>query len=151
MNENDFWKLMELVDVSALDSGDERAAIEPLQNALLKKTSEELFSFEEHLALRLYAIDGEVFADNAGDSGSSDDGFLYARCYVVAKGSVYYEAVKADPTKMPKSDEQWCEELLYAHRRAWAQVNSTSASEWPFSASVSYETGSNSGLWRVQQ
>jgi hypothetical protein len=147
MNENEFWKLIDLIDVSALDAGDEDAAIKQLQNVLLTKAEEDLVGFEEQLALHLHAIDGEVYADNAGDSGGSDDGFLYARCYVVAKGKAYYDAVKSDPTRMPKSIEQWCEAILYPHREAWAQVNSTSASEWPFFASVSYETASNSELW----
>jgi hypothetical protein len=114
---------------------------------LVKKPEEELFAFEEQLALHLYAIDGEVYAENAGDSGGSDDGFLYARCYVVAKGREFFEAVKADPALMPKSIEQWCETLLYPHREAWAQITQRDSSEWPFVSSVSYESGSNSDLW----
>ena len=35
--------------------------------------------FEEALAQKLYAIDGEAYAQNAGESGCSDDAFLYAR------------------------------------------------------------------------
>jgi hypothetical protein len=65
----------------------EDQAVEPLRSALSAKTEAELFEFEECLSQRLYAIDGESFAEQAGDSGRSDDGFLYARCYVMAKGS----------------------------------------------------------------
>ncbi len=149
MHETEFWRLIELIDVEALDGGDEDGAIQPLHQALLEKSEEELFAFEEALASRLYAIDGEVFADNAGDSGGSDDGFLYARCYVVAKGRSFFEAVKADPTLMPKSIEQWCESLLYPHREAWGHITERDASEWPYSSSISYESGSNSELWRA--
>ena len=147
MNEAEFWKLIELIDVHALDDGNEDGAIRPLRDALVEKSEEELFAFEEQLALQLYEIDGEVYADNAGDSSGSDDGFLYARCYVVAKGRKFFDAVKGDPTRMPKSIEQWCETLLYPHRQAWALLTGSDASAWPFFSSVSYESGSNADLW----
>lgn len=147
MNETEFWQLIDLIDVEALDDGDEDGAIRPLHEALLKKPEEELFAFEEQLALQLYAIDGEIYAENAGDSGGSDDGFLYARCYVVAKGRAFFETVKGDPTRMPQSIEQWCETLLYPHREAWEELTGRDSSEWPFFSSVSYESGSNSELW----
>ena len=147
MNESEFWMLISLVDVASLDAGDEDAAIDPLLQALIGKSESELFAFEEQLSRQLYAIDGQVYANNAGESGGSDDGFLYARCYVVAKGQEFYEAVKSDPTKMPKSINQWCESLLYPHRDAWAKLMKNSPSEWPFTASVSYESGSNPMLW----
>ena len=35
----------------------------------------------------------------------SEDGFLYSRCAVVANGRGLYEAVLADPTRMPKDIE----------------------------------------------
>lgn len=147
MHETNFWTLIGLIDVDALDNGNEDRAIHPLREALVKKAEEDLFAFEEQLALHLYAIDGEVYADNAGDSGGSDDGFLYARCYVVAKGREFFEAVKSDPTLMPKSIDQWCEPLLYVHHEAWAQVTQRDSSEWSFFPSVSYESGSHSDLW----
>jgi hypothetical protein len=148
MNEIEFWNLISLIDVAALDDGDEDAAIEPLEQALMGKSENELFEFEERLSQQLYAIDGLVFADNGGESGGSDDGFLYARCYVVAKGQAFYSAVKADPTKMPKSSDQWCETLLSPHRNAWAALTGGDPDDWPFSASVSYETASNPMLWK---
>lgn len=147
VNEAEFWKLIELIDVAALDDGNEDGAIRPLYEALVEKSEEEIFAFEEQLALQLYAIDGEVYADNAGDSGDSDDGFLYVRCYVVAKGREFFEVVKGDPIRMPKSIEQWCETLLYPHREAWAHRTGRDSSEWLFCSSVSYESGSNSDLW----
>lgn len=147
MKDLDFWKLVALIDVEALDEGREGDAVEPLQAALHMMSESELFGFEEALSQMLYAIDGEAFADNAGDSGGSDDGFLYARCFVVAKGREFYEAVKADPARMPKSIEQWCEPLLYLHRAAWAEQTGNDQSDWPFGATVSYESGSNADLW----
>jgi hypothetical protein len=147
MTDIEFWQLIALIDVSALDDGYEDEAVELLRAALSTKSEQELFAFEEALSQKLYAIDGEEFADSAGDSCGSDDGFLYARCYVVAKGRDFYEAVKADPTRMPKSIEQWCEALLYPHREAWADHTGNDQSEWPFEPTVSYETGSNAELW----
>jgi hypothetical protein len=150
MYEIEFWNLISFIDIAALDEGDEDTAVEPLQEALEGKSERELFEFEEQLSLHLYAIDGEIYAKNAGESGGSDDGFLYARCYVVAKGRKFFENVKSDPTSMPKSIEQWCESLLYPHREAWAKLMKSDASEWPFFASVSYETASNPELWSAE-
>ena len=95
----------------------------------------------------LYAIDGKVWAEKAGISGTSDDGFLYARCYVVAQGRAFYEAVRCHLERFPKSLDCWCEGLLYEHRRAWAAGAERDASEWPFETSVSFETGSHQELW----
>jgi Protein of unknown function (DUF4240) len=147
VTEFQFWKLIASIDVNALDNGCEDDAIEPLQAALELKSDQELFAFEEILSQKLYDIDGEAYADNAEEGGSSDDAFLYARCYVVAKGAEFYEMVKADPTRMPKTIEQWCEPLLYPHRTVWAARNGTDESAWPFEATVSYETASNEALW----
>ena len=82
----------------------------------------------------LYDIDGESYADNAGESGQSGDGFLYARCYVVGCGKALYEEVKADPGKMPKSLDEWCEALLYTSQRAWAVVTGRDEEEWDHSS-----------------
>jgi hypothetical protein len=147
MTDLEFWQLIALIDLSALDYSREDEAVEPLQAALSSKSESELFAFEEALSQKLYCIDGEEFAYNAGESAGSGDGFLYARCYVVAKGREFYEAVKSDPKRMPKSIEQWCEPLLYAHRTAWTDQTGNDESAWPFEATVSYESGSNADLW----
>ena len=146
MTDHEFWQLIALIDVTALDDGDEDEAIAPLGARLGMKSEAELFAFEEALSEKLYAIDGERFADQAGESAGSDVGCLSARCYVVAKGRGFYDAVKSDPSRMPKSIEQWCETLLYPHRKAWAQQTGGDPSDWPFVATVSYESGSNRAL-----
>jgi len=142
-----FWELIESVDRKTLETGDEESAIEPLQNRLSTLTAHELAAFEEHLSQCLYALDGRIFADESGESGSSDDAFLYARCYVVALGRKHYEATLKNPKLMPKTVDHWCEALLYPHRKAWADITGMDESEWPFDTSVSYESGSNSELW----
>lgn len=78
--------------------------------------------FEDVLTECLYDLDGEAYADAAGESGKSRDRFLYARCYVVAAGEKFYEKVEDNPSKMPTSIDEWCEPLLYAACRAWAEA-----------------------------
>ena len=142
-----FWTLIDLIDREALDAGDEDEAIAPLSDALTELTEREIESFQEHLSQVLYDIDGEDYARESEDSGDSDDGFLYCRCYVVARGRQHYLSVKDNPEAMPKSVDQWCESLLYAAPKAWAEKTSNEPEDWEFSPSVSYETGSNTDLW----
>lgn len=110
-------------------------------------TPTELESFEERLSQCLYALDGRVYADNSGESADSDDGFLYARCFIVAQGQEHFEATLRNPGLMPKTLDGWCEALLYPHRQAWAGITGNDESEWAYDASVSYESGSNTDLW----
>ena len=147
MTEAEFWELIGTVDRSLLEGGDEDGALRPLYEALRGQPEDRLAGFGECLAHALYAIDGKVWAENAGISGTSDDGFLYARCYVVAQGRAFYEAIRCHPERFPKSLDCWCEGLLYEHRRAWAAGAGRDASEWPFETSVSFETGSHQELW----
>jgi hypothetical protein len=94
--------------------------------------------------LRLYALDGRRYAEQAGESSDSDDGFLYARCFVVAQGEAHYRRVLADPSLMPKSIDEWCEALLGAAGTAFERSTGESAE---FETSVSFETASNRAQW----
>ena len=147
MTRQDFWDHIGTIDRTALNNGDEDAAIFPLQERLTGLTQADLESFEEHLSQCLYALDGRIYADSSGESGDSDDGFLYARCFVVAQGQEHFEATLRNPGLMPKTVDGWCEALLYPHRQAWASITGNDESEWTFEASVSYESGSNEDLW----
>jgi hypothetical protein len=147
MDQSTFWRLIAKIDQDALREGDEEGAVEPLGEALAECTPADIHEFENILAQRLFDIDGEVYADEAEESGQSDDGFLYARCFVVAQGKQQYDAVKADPTKMPKSLDQWCESLLYVSQRAWAAATGEDEEAWDHLPPVSYETGSNRANW----
>jgi len=143
MDERTFWQLIGLVDRDAL-ADDEDEAVEPVTAALSKLPPLEIAAFEEHLAQCLYALDGRRHADEAGESSGSADGFLYARCFVVARGEAHFRRVLAEPALMPKSSDEWCEALLgmasTAHKRATGE-----AAE--FETTVSYETGSNRAQW----
>ncbi|MBN1801054.1 MAG: DUF4240 domain-containing protein [Candidatus Lokiarchaeota archaeon] len=101
---------------------------------------EDIKNFEAYLTDVLFELDGEEYMRNSGDSRTSADGFLYCRCYIVAKGKSYYQEVLNDPIKMPKNIDQWYEPLLYIARDVWEEKNGT---EWNFELEKSYETGSN--------
>src|SRR5262245_54530398 len=101
MTPAEFWRLTSRIDQEALADGDDNAAVAPLVASLSALPVEEIQAYEEELAHRLHDLDGEEFARHAGASGSSGDGFLYCRCFVVAKGKAFYESVLADPREMP--------------------------------------------------
>jgi hypothetical protein len=143
MDERTFWQLIDRIDGDVLME-DQDAAIEPLVAALSRLKPENIASFEEHMAQRLYALDGRRFAEQAGESSDSADGFLYARCFVVARGEMHYRRVLADPTLVPKSVDHWCEALLNAASTA-LELSTGNAGD--FETTVSYETGSNSAQW----
>ena len=147
MDKETFWELINYIDREALHNGDDEEAVEPLVHALTHLTIPKIEAFENHIAQSLYDIDGEIYATHAGASEGSDDAFLYCRCYVVAQGREYYEAVKLNPSRMPKQLEHWFEPLLYVSEAAWSSVTGRDSSEWEFESSVSYETGSNSAHW----
>jgi hypothetical protein len=143
VDEKGFWKLVGLVARDAL-AVDEEEAVEPVIEALSELDPAEMASFEEHLARNLYALDGRRYADQAGESRESDDGFLYARCFVVAQGEAHFRRVLAEPALMPKSMDHWCEALLGVASAAHERVTGEPAE---FETTVSYETGSNGSQW----
>jgi hypothetical protein len=142
-DERTFWTFINLVDRRLLVE-DEDGAVEPLIEALAKLRPGEIAAFEEHLAQRLYALDGRRYADEAGASGESADGFLYVRCFVVAQGEAEFRRVLENPVRMPKSPDAWCEALLGVASEAYEQVTGEAAT---LATSVSYETGSNRDQW----
>jgi DNA-binding protein YbaB len=143
MDEPAFWTWIHLIDPETVED-DEYEAVEPLIAALAKTSVAEIESFEEHLAQRLYGLDGRRYADEADESSNSGDGFLYARCFVVAQGEAHYRRVLADPKLMPKSSVEWCEALITVGPIA---LERATGSAGEIETSVSYETGSNRAQW----
>ncbi len=141
MTVDEFWALIARVDRQALRDQHETKAIAPVVAALAKQSKAEIEAFEEHLARALYDLDTRAHVESSGKSADSGDGFLYARCHVVAQGRQHYEKVLADPAQMPRTLEEWCEPLLFAGAKAWAEL--TGEDSWCPATSVSYETGSN--------
>lgn len=74
---------------------------------------------------------------------SANNGFLYARCVVVANGRKFYEAALKDPTKMAKDLE--FESLLYLAPRAYELKT---GEDFGYSTGCSYESFSNAAGWR---
>lgn len=147
MDRAQFWKLIGSVDRAALGASDDEGAVQPVLDQLARSSDDEIAGFAEQLAQVLYALDSRAHADASGESADSDDGFLYARCFVVASGEAHYARVLKDPSAMPPSLDEWCEALLYVAPRAWAEKTGRDEDEWDFEASVSYETGSNAANW----
>jgi hypothetical protein len=147
MTNDDLWKLINLIDKDALNDGDEDQALEQLQENINQLDDNAIFEFDNLLSKALYDLDGKIFSNESGESGGSDDAFLYARCWVVAQGKDHYLKTLNDPKLMPKSLDQWCESLLYLGQNAWAQNNDSDPSEYPHIAEPSYESGSNEKNW----
>jgi hypothetical protein len=146
MNEDRFWQLIDMIERAQIgEARDDEAALRPLLEALSNETEDDIRAFEDQLARALYRLDGKKLANEAGESGGSDDGFLYARCWVVAQGRERYQAVIADPSRMPKTVDEWFEPLLYVAAEAWQEKT---GEEWDHEPAVSWETGSNGEAWK---
>jgi len=139
IDEAAFWRLVSLID---LDAGDGSAAIERLVEALAVLPNADLREFDELLAETLFRLDRKELAESAGDSGNSSDGFLYARCFVIAQGRVAVEATLADPKSFPK--DRWLEVLLGAVSSAHVR---RTGDEPAWETFFSCETGANAKAW----
>ncbi len=82
--------------------------IPALEKLLDELSREDLLAFDRVLERKLYDIDRmdvQEFTDG------SDDGFLYARGFIVACGQAYYDAVNMDPSRALMDFE--CESVCY--------------------------------------
>jgi hypothetical protein len=91
LDESAFWGLIELLDWS--QSGDDELVIEPVVALLAAMPVTEIRALQEMLATKLHALDGAAWVRESGPdiwcgepSFLSADGFLHARCVVVANG-----------------------------------------------------------------
>jgi Protein of unknown function (DUF4240) len=75
---------------------------------LERLSAEELLAFDRILERKLFEIDR---ADVHEHTDGSDDGFLYARGFIVAAGRGYFDAVNADPSKAMFDLE--CEDMCF--------------------------------------
>jgi hypothetical protein len=82
--------------------------IPALREELDKLSSAELLAFDRILERKLYDIDRAEIQEH---TDGSDDGFLYARGFIVAAGRGYYDAVNAKPAVAMMDLE--CEEICY--------------------------------------
>ncbi|MFN0217062.1 MAG: DUF4240 domain-containing protein [Saprospiraceae bacterium] len=148
MDEAQFWAIINLLDWRTMNAD---SVISPAIEALSQFSKSDINAFHELLNEKLYTLDDRRFAEQLGsnryppDEGKnfSVDGFLYARCCVVANGKEFYEAVVADPTKMPK--EYGFESLLYLPRQAWKLK--TGQDDYDYFPKIWSETFSNPAGW----
>jgi hypothetical protein len=134
LTEDGFWMLMEAAKPVN--------GVAKLVQLLSGMEIPSIVEFGEWLAYKMYCLDGEKYASNAGPAGSSDDGFLYARCYVVACGKKVYDDIRKNPRKFPRDAD--CEDLLEAVPRAYKMKTGR---ELDLQFAYDYETGSNDRGW----
>jgi len=145
MDERQFWNMLALLDWGRKRNED---IIAPAVEALSRFSEEDIFCFDQILAEKLHALNGEAFAKPLGwgDAGGqyfSVDVFLHARCCAVANGKAFYEKVLKNPARMPK--ECSFEPLLYLAEKAHRLK--TGGDRYDFLPSVSYETFGNKDGW----
>lgn len=79
-----------------------------LQKQLDLLSAEDLLAFDRILERKLYEIDREDIHEY---TDGSDDGFLYARGFIVAAGKEYYDAVLTKPSTALMDLE--CDNMCY--------------------------------------
>jgi hypothetical protein len=121
-------------DELAESLGDFIAALQEQLDAL---PGDDLLAFEQILERKLYDIDR---ADIHEHTDGSDDGFLYARGFIVAAGRDYYEAVRTEPSIAMMDLE--CEDMCFVARIMYEEK----VGEIPPS-DISIESCSNKAGW----
>jgi hypothetical protein len=113
--------------------------IPTLRESLGELSATELLAFDQILERKLFDIDRSEIQEH---TDGSDDGFLYARGFIVAAGKEYYDAVNAKPS-IAMTDLE-CEEMCYL---SW-HVHQEKFGEFPASsAGISRESCSNKAGW----
>lgn len=148
MNENEFWKIIALLDWKR--EGHDDAVLAPAVAALASKSKADICGFYERMAYLLYLLDTREHASNIGeysydakDDYISADLFLYARCAAVANGRNIYGAALKSPSKMPKDLE--FEALLNLAPTAYEEKT---GEEFDYLTGCSFETFSNADGWK---
>ena len=144
---DNFWAIIDKLDWDK--TGDDDAVLAPAVKALSKMSVSDINQFAERFAWVLYQLDTREHARHIGDAYDpkegfvSADGFLYARCAVVANGQKYYERVLKDPTQMPENLD--FESLLSLVHDAYEMKTDE---EWDYSTGCSFESFSNPQGWK---
>ncbi len=140
-----FWETMELCDWS--QEGDDAKVLNPVIQYLSQQEDSRIFQFNDLMSELLYKLDTKKLAAQCerAEPNMSDDSFLYSRCVALINGPAYYERAEAGGQK-----EIWnmeFESLLYVPARAWALKHRKPEEQYPHTAPISYETGSNQEQW----
>jgi hypothetical protein len=129
-------KLSEEKAEALLESLDD--VIAALTRQLDQLGAEDLLAFDRILERKLHDIDRRDVHEHVD---GSDDGFLYARGFIVAAGKGYYDAVNANPAVALFDLE--CEEMCYLSWHLYREK----FGEMPRSG-ISRESSSNEAGWR---
>ena len=148
MDEDQFWAIIDLLD---WDKEKREDILRPAVQALSQFPESDIAAFDDILAAKRYALDGQRFAEQLGSNRYSEeegrhfsvDSFLCSRCCVVANGREFYEKVLQDPSEMPK--EYTFEPLLNLAGKAHRLK--TGKDEYDHLPEVWYETFSNPEGW----
>lgn len=142
-----FWSIIALLDWKKSKDDD---ILRPAIQALSTRPIAEIKDFEDQLSRHLYQLDGEAWAKRTGryaykdeDHHFSVDLFLYARCYVVARGKKFYDAVRHSPPRMPKNQD--FEALLEVAQSAYELKTKKT---WAHISKWDYETFANARGWQ---
>ncbi len=115
------------------------AVLQSLHRATEDFSAEELTALDRVVERKLYDIDRQ---DVHEVTDGSDDGFLYARGFIVALGREFYEAVARDPRVAVPDAE--CEALCYF----FAHLHADRFGGFPGTGSgISRETATNAAGW----
>lgn len=144
MYENQFWKLIDLIDWKEKET---EKILQPLIKVLAANNEVVIYQFSERLAFYLHQLDGPAFtkALEADELGFSADTFLYARCLAVAKGEKFYKKVLNKPEKIPVGSD--FEALLYVAATAFQQKT---GKPYQYVPTINYESFFNQALWGKQ-
>jgi hypothetical protein len=123
-------------NVEDLDEGAEKMC-DALLVELKKLDKAALLAVDRQLERALYEIDRQEIQEV---TDGSDDGFLYARGFIVAMGKTFYDAVDASPKKAVCDAE--CEEMCYLPWHLYREKFGE-----PPSSPISRESCSNEDGW----
>lgn len=142
--EDDFWSIISSFDWSKPADADQ--VIADAINKLSHLPIPAIYRFEEILAEKLWLLDTRIHAQawqaNRQQHHFSVDGFLYARCYVVATGRSLFENVLNNPEHWP--DHDGFEILLRLASNAYSVKT---GQDFDFFPAINYETYSNEQGW----
>jgi hypothetical protein len=125
-------------DAEAVSKALSAKVVPALKKALGGLTRDELIAFDRILEKKLYDLDRD---DIQAQTDGSDDGFLYARGYIVGTGQAYYRAVLADPKRAFTDMEE--ERITYLPQDVFEER----FDEHIQRSGISRETGSNKAGW----
>lgn len=150
LSEQYFWEIIAMLDWG--QEGNDDSVVEPVIAHLSAGPVRHIFEFADLLSEKLYALDGQKYAENIGEDAWSPeryfsvDNFLYARCCAIANGKEMYEQVLRNPALMPK--DCTFEALLYVPSAAYERKTDR---PYDYAPAFPIETYSNKEGWGKQQ